>query len=176
MPRRIRWVGVLAGSALTSVLLLLLVAFVKWVMFPYVEDVTTEFVPGIGHTFTSGKQWELYQTLTKLSFLSAVLLSLLAFFVGALGVGMAVPSSPELNGVLTSIVIVTAVFAWLLCSTLPGILTSSVESPAFGDNIAFLGRWGVVFGAVSPFAVVASYFGAQLGRRLRSRAVISAAS
>lgn len=176
MARRIRWVGVIAGAALTSLLLLLLIAFVKWVMFPYVEGTTTEFIPGIGHTFTSAKQWELYQTLTKLSFLSALLLSLVAFFVGALVVGMVAPSSPELNGVLASIIVVTAALAWLLSSTVPEILTSSVESYTFGDNAAFLGRWGVVLWVVSPFAMVAGYFGAQLGRRLRSRAAPRSAS
>jgi hypothetical protein len=175
---RVRWSVVLVGTGIMLLLLSMFAGVVGQVYEHLIREIATDPRPGPGggFTFTSSRQWELYQTLSTLSYLFAGLFILLAFFLGGLLVVRKVPSSLELSGSIASLICIAVVFASVLAGVMLWLAIPSVFPDKWLTRLGFLYYWGASFVAVCPFAVVCGYFGAQLGGYLRARASTRASS
>ena len=158
---RIGWLGVIAGVAVTIALALALTYFVGSVIDPYLYSLFTVEKPG-GVTSFTGRAWNNYMMLS-----SAVYLAVLpvAVFVGGLVVGRVVRSAPELNGVMSALVVMVAVLVWFVATVLPTVLDliSDPRSEDLGNLFALVVAFCVDF----PLVVLASYVGGRLGGYLR---------
>jgi hypothetical protein len=112
---RIRWSRISVGAAGMFLSLLALAGLYRWVLIPYILDMTTDPFrhPGgkIIQTFTRAQQWERYQALNIYALFLFLFLACLIFLLGGLVVGWAVTSFSGSNRAASAALCVTlAVF------------------------------------------------------------------
>ena len=149
----------MVGIAVTLVLLVLLGALVLVLLFPRLADAV-----GIG--FSNGEElatvWAPYLYLFFFA-LSALLVSLAAFFLGGLLVGRITPLHPESSAVAGAVILCVIALGLILWIWVPFLLVK--DTLARSDNIDTFVIWAVAFCIGSPLAVLVSYLGGRLGGR-----------
>lgn len=149
----------MVGIAATLVLLVLLGALVLGLLFPRLADAA-----GIG--FSNGEElvtvWAPYLYLFFFA-LSALLISLVAFFLGGLLVGRITPSHPESSAVAGAVILCAIALVAIFWTWVPFLLVK--DTIAHSDNVDTFVLWAVAFCIGSPLAVLMSYLGGRLGGR-----------
>ncbi len=149
----------MVGVAVTLVLLVLLGALVLVLLFPRLADAA-----GIG--FFGGEElvtvWAPYLYLGFFA-LSALLISLVAFFLGGLLVGRITPLHPESSAVASGVILCAIALGAILWIWVPFLVVK--DTLARSDNIDTFVIWVVAFFVGSPLAVLVSYLGGRLGGR-----------
>jgi hypothetical protein len=168
--QRISWPRISVGAAGMFLPLLALAGLYRWVLIPYIVDVTTDSFrrsegSNLSWTFTSAAQWERYRALNVYARFLVLLLAGLVFLLGGLAVGRTVPSSPGPNGAASAALCATLAVVCLLAFTLPWILNPWASSGIHYEKLRFLSGYGLVFCTAFPFAVLSGYVGGNIGKR-----------
>ena len=161
---RIRWVALVAGTAVAGPLAFLLTILV----FAVVDSrLYGAFIAeGAG---TTAREQTLYDVFSGASHLVAVLL---AFFLGGLLAGRIASSFPGSNGAASAGLGAAVVFAYVVGPLIPWIwepISNPGEAYTRSDNLDVLLQLGIVFCVALPFVALSGYLGGLLGGRMRHR-------
>ncbi len=167
---RVRLVGIALGVAITIFVALaaLLLAFVSLALDPFLISVTsTGTVNGVTSTTVTGERARGLFLLVAV--ISAVFIAL---FAGGFVAGRLAPPHAGFNGAVMGVLLVSVLLLWLVGS-LASVLLEPTMSPdevfTRSESVRMLGVALVVYSAVSPVFVLASFLGGRTGGRAGRR-------
>ena len=109
-----------------------------------------------------------FETLSGLSLLIALLI---AFFCGGILAGLISCEFPDLNGVVSSVILVFSGFVILMGPLITRIWDRPAtldEAYSRAENLGNVLVFSFALGVISPFLILAGYFAAKLANRFRN--------